>query len=106
MHARTCLRLGEISSGLVAFLMLTASSWSVLVGLGDTDKQASCTYWQSQIFGGTGVTNFVCSVVRMEAMAGGTELNELGGGAWIGGTRSLDFQSEHSRQKETSDRCR
>lgn len=26
IHARTCLRLGEISSGLVAFLMLTASS--------------------------------------------------------------------------------
>lgn len=30
MHARTCLRLGEISSLLVAFLMLMASSWSVL----------------------------------------------------------------------------
>ena len=31
MHARTCLRFGEISSLLVAFLMLIASSWSVLV---------------------------------------------------------------------------
>lgn len=31
MHARTCLRFGEISSLLVAFLMLMASSWSVLI---------------------------------------------------------------------------
>jgi hypothetical protein len=30
MQARTCLRLGEISSPFVAFFMLMASSWSVL----------------------------------------------------------------------------
>lgn len=31
IHARTCLRLGDISSLLVAFLMLIANSWSVLL---------------------------------------------------------------------------
>jgi hypothetical protein len=35
MHARTCLRFGEISSLLVAFLMLIASSWSVLIVRGE-----------------------------------------------------------------------
>lgn len=39
------------------------------------------------------MTNFVCSVVRMEAMTGGTQLDELGGGAWIGGTRGWTLSS-------------
>lgn len=41
IQARTCLRFGEISSGLVAFLMLTVSSWSVLVDLVCKGKRVS-----------------------------------------------------------------
>lgn len=105
MHARTCLRLGEISSGLVAFLMLTASSWSVLVWRTRVSRRRQ-TCRQLHIFKGGRVTNFVCSVVRMEAMVGGTKLNELGGGAWIGRHTEVDSQGEHSKQRRNSDRDR
>lgn len=33
------------------------------------------------------MTNFVCSVVRMEAMVGEKQLRQGGDEAWIGGTR-------------------
>lgn len=36
---------------------------------------------------GRDITNFVCSVVRMEAMVGEIQLRQGGDEAWIGGTR-------------------
>lgn len=36
---------------------------------------------------GRDITNFVCSVVRMEAMVGEIKRRQGGDEAWIGGTR-------------------